>query len=98
LQLGDILREVNVLIFHIHHGLDELIEKLAYLRGGYATQYVTRSKCCSRCQKISADITNNYKCSQNTAHHQCDLGGRIYPQSIKIFVSTSTFARDMQNQ
>ncbi len=38
LQLGDVSREVNILIFHIHHSLDEHIEKLAYLRGGYAAQ------------------------------------------------------------
>ncbi len=49
-------------------------------------------------KRCSADITNNSERLQNTARHQCDLGGTIYPGSIKIFVSTSTFAKDMQNQ
>jgi hypothetical protein len=43
LQLGKIEREVNILIYHIGQGLDELVEKLAYLRGAYATQWFTRS-------------------------------------------------------
>jgi hypothetical protein len=44
LQLGDVLREVNILIFHIHHGLIDCMEKLAYLRGGNGAQYFTKSK------------------------------------------------------
>jgi hypothetical protein len=31
LQLGDIPRNVNILIFHFHQGLDENVKKLAYL-------------------------------------------------------------------
>ena len=38
LQLNDIPRESNILMFHIHQGLNEDIEKLAYfLRWGYHT-------------------------------------------------------------
>ena len=52
LQLGDILRNLNILIFHFHQGLNENVKNLAYLQGVYATQWFTGTKCSARCQEI----------------------------------------------
>ena len=48
--------------------------------------------------RYSADVTNNSEHSRNAARHQCDLGGRKYPRSIKILVRSSTLDIGIRNQ
>ena len=48
--------------------------------------------------RYSADITNNSERSWNAARRRCDLGGRIYPRSIKILVRSSTLDSGIRNQ
>jgi hypothetical protein len=57
LQLGDMLRELNILIFHIHHGLDERIEKLAYSEGEMPHSTLQDQNAASIAKRCSADIT-----------------------------------------
>ncbi len=94
-QFGDIRRNANILIFHFHKGPNKN-KKLHTSKVHMPHIGLQERNAAPVAKRYRVDITNNSEHSQNTLQRQWDLGLVMYPQSIKIVVSSSTLARDMQ--